>query len=186
MDVLGRTGHDCGMSTAAKERKTRRLAITSGTELVVRATGEDLVIIIEGDGELELVRSPAAEHAVVPHALPRDLRVERALAALRAEPERRFSVSELAKIAGASRATFVRSFTRAVGFTPSAWLAAQRLERARTLLVETDAGLAELASRTGYASEFSLSRAFKRRFGVAPGVLRRATRNATLRLRCAA
>jgi transcriptional regulator GlxA family with amidase domain len=175
------------MSTPAKERKTRRLAVTSGTELVVRATGQDLVVIIEGDdGELELVRSPAEARVTVPPSLPRDLRVERALAAARAQPDRRFSVSELAKIAGASRATFVRSFTRSVGVTPSVWLAAQRLELARTLLVETDAGLAELASRTGYASEFSLSRAFKRRFGVAPGVLRRATRKAALAIRCAA
>lgn len=174
------------MSTRAKERKTRRLALTSGTALVVRATGQALVVIIEGDGELELVQSPGAKVPPAPPSLPRDLRVERALAAVRAAPERRFSVSELAKLAGASRATFVRSFTRSLGITPSAWLAAERLELARKLLVETEHGLAELASRTGYASEFSLSRAFKRRFGVAPGVLRRATRDAALRLRCAA
>jgi transcriptional regulator GlxA family with amidase domain len=174
------------MGAPQREKQVRRLSVPEGTELVVRATGGALSITIEGDGEFELVRSPVSGPRDEAMARPRDLRVERALAAMRAEPTRRFSMLELARLAGASRSNFVRLFTRAVGATPSAWLTTHRLELARQLLAETNQGLAEIASRSGYASEFGLSRAFKRRFGVAPSVFRRATRSASNALRCAA
>ena len=115
-----------------------------------------------------------------------DLRVEKALAALHADPKRRWNVSELAKLAGSSRSNLARLFIACLGVTPSAWLTARRLELAQSLLLETSVGLAEVAARTGYASEFALSRAFKRRFGVAPGVFRRTSRSGGRPIRCAA
>ena len=47
-----------------------------------------------------------------------------------------------------------------------------RLAPAAGLLHTTDISLAEIARRTGYESEFSFGRAFKRAFGVAPGSYR--------------
>lgn len=47
-----------------------------------------------------------------------------------------------------------------------------RLAHAATLLHNTDAGLAEIAARAGYGSEFSFGKAFKRHFGVSPGAYR--------------
>jgi transcriptional regulator GlxA family with amidase domain len=47
-----------------------------------------------------------------------------------------------------------------------------RLATAARLLNETNVGLGELARRSGYASEASLSRAFKRAFGITPGAYR--------------
>jgi transcriptional regulator GlxA family with amidase domain len=174
------------MGVPQRQKQVRRVSVKEGTELVVRATRGALTVTIEADAEFELVPSAASARGGEPLQRPRDLRVERALAAMRAEPTRRFSMLELAKLAGASRSNFVRLFTRALGATPSAWLTTHRLELARRLLAETNLGLAELANQTGYASEFGLSRAFKRRFGVAPSVFRRATRAATSALRCAA
>ncbi len=174
------------MGAPQREKQVRRVSVAEGTELVVRSTRGALSITIEGDGEFELVHSAVSGRRDELMERPRDLRIERALAAMRAEPTRRFSMLELARLAGASRSNFVRLFTRAVGATPSAWLTTHRLELARRLLTETDQGLAEIASRTAYASEFGLSRAFKRRFGVAPSVFRRATRTASTALRCAA
>jgi len=40
------------------------------------------------------------------------------------------------------------------------------------LLRSSDASLAEVAARAGYAIEFSFSKAFKRAFGIAPGAYR--------------
>jgi transcriptional regulator GlxA family with amidase domain len=97
-----------------------------------------------------------------------DLRVARALAALRREPARPFRVRELAKLAGASRSNFARLFQAATGRSPIRYLAERRLELAARLLRTTSEPLARIARETGYASEFSLSRAFKRHFGVAP------------------
>jgi transcriptional regulator GlxA family with amidase domain len=175
------------MSTLVKGRKAQKLSLAPGTELVVRAKHGGVIVVIEGDGELELTRSPSSAPPAKGRSLrPRDLRLERALAAMRAEPGRRFTSKALAKIAGASQSTLVRLFARHLGTTPKAWLAGERLELARRLLTETNAGLAEIASRTDYASEFGLSRAFKRHFGVAPSVLRRATYSVAAPVRCAA
>ena len=53
-----------------------------------------------------------------------------------------------------------------------AYVARTRLVRAAMLLERPDLTLAQVASRTGYANEFSFSRAFKRAFGVPPGLYR--------------
>jgi transcriptional regulator GlxA family with amidase domain len=111
-----------------------------------------------------------------------DLRVARALRAVDADPARAWRVPELAKLAGASRATFARLFHAATGTSPKRWLAARRLAHAATLLSATESTLAEIAAQVGYVSEFSLSRAFKRRYGIAPAHYRQASGP----IRCAA
>ncbi|HVY27839.1 MAG TPA: AraC family transcriptional regulator [Polyangiaceae bacterium] len=111
-----------------------------------------------------------------------DLRIERVLRAIEAEPNRRYSVRELAKLAGASRASFVRLFRAATGSSPQRWLTARRLERACALLLASDATVVEVAARAGYTSEFAFSRAFKRQYGLAP----RHFRESHVPVRCAA
>jgi AraC-like DNA-binding protein len=102
-----------------------------------------------------------------------DSYVERALAAMKREPSRRWTVASLARIAGLSRAPFARRFERVTGQPPLRYLTDLRLRRAAARLVATDVRLAELASEVGYATEFSFAKAFKRAYGVAPGVFRR-------------
>jgi AraC-like DNA-binding protein len=112
-----------------------------------------------------------------------DLRVARVLRVAAAEPARRFTVRELSKLAGASRASFARLFRAATGESPQRWLRARRLEQAAVLLASTDEPLARIAARVGYVSEFALSRAFKRHYGVAP---KRYRQESSLSVRCAA
>jgi transcriptional regulator GlxA family with amidase domain len=50
----------------------------------------------------------------------------------------------------------------------------QRLGSAHRQLRECRAKVLEIALACGYKNEASLSKAFKRRYGIAPGVLRRA------------
>jgi transcriptional regulator GlxA family with amidase domain len=50
----------------------------------------------------------------------------------------------------------------------------QRLESAHRQLRECSAKVLEIALACGYESEASFSKAFKRRYGITPGVLRRA------------
>jgi transcriptional regulator GlxA family with amidase domain len=97
-----------------------------------------------------------------------DLRIARVLRAVDAEPQRRFSVRELAKLAGASRASFVRLFQAATGSSPQRFLTERRLERAKELLAQSSSTLSRVAADVGYQSEFSFSRAFKRRYGQSP------------------
>jgi transcriptional regulator GlxA family with amidase domain len=102
--------------------------------------------------------------------------VERALRAMKADPARRWTVAALSRAAGLSRAPFARRFRRATGTSPRRWLTAHRLEMAQAMLAGNAATLAAIAAAVGYASEFALSKAFKRVFGVAPAVFRRTTR----------
>jgi AraC-like DNA-binding protein len=102
-----------------------------------------------------------------------DSHVERALATMKADPSRRWTVAALARVAGLSRAPFARRFGRAVGTPPLRYLTELRLRQAATRLVTTDARLAEIAVDVGYATEFSFAKAFKRAYGVAPGLFRR-------------
>ena len=125
----------------------------------------------------ERLRSSSSTPLVV------DLRVARAMRALENDPARSWTMRELAKLAGASRASLVRLFHAATGTSPKRWLTAHRLERAARLLGRPEPTVAEVAARVGYVSEFAFSRAFKRRFGVPPSRFRE---HSPATLRCAA
>jgi AraC-like DNA-binding protein len=103
----------------------------------------------------------------------RDARVEKALAVLNAEIEKRWTVELLARRVGLSRPALARQFQRVLGLSPMRYLAERRMQLAAALLLGTDAGLAEVATRVGYGSEFAFNRAFKRHHHVPPGVYRR-------------
>jgi AraC-like DNA-binding protein len=112
----------------------------------------------------------------------RDRRVERALELLDGDPSRLWSVELLARAVGLSRPALARRFVQIVHLSPMRYLARSRMRVAADLLLSTDAGLAEIAARVGYQSEFAFGRAFKRHHGVSPGVYRHATTSmATLR-----
>jgi transcriptional regulator GlxA family with amidase domain len=112
---------------------------------------------------------------------PEDPYVARALAAMKAEPAKQWTVSRLAQIACLSRAPFARRFRRALGIAPAAWLREHRLRLAQAALLSSDATLTAIAGEVGYATAFALAKAFRRRFGMAPGVFRRSRASIVLR-----
>jgi methylphosphotriester-DNA--protein-cysteine methyltransferase len=67
-------------------------------------------------------------------------------------------------------------FRTAAGEPPIQLLARVRLSQAAVYLTTTDLTLAAIAARTGYANCASLSKAFKRHYGVSPGSYRAAGR----------
>ena len=95
-----------------------------------------------------------------------------AVRAMLEEPARNWSLNELAARANASRASLVRMFQRVAHRAPLEFLTELRLELASRKLRSTRLVLADVAAEAGYQSESSFSRAFKRRFGHAPGALR--------------
>jgi AraC family transcriptional activator of mtrCDE len=105
----------------------------------------------------------------------RSTHTARALARIHEAPERAWTLEDLAQEAGLSRAAFARNFRASVGEPPHSYLTRWRMGIAAQLLEETDLRLSEIASRVGYRSEFSFSRAFKLARGVSPIQYRRAT-----------
>ena len=99
----------------------------------------------------------------------RDPHIAAAIQLIHAKPSERWTVARLADEVGYSRSAFAARFRKAVGESPIAYVARTRLAAAASLLERDHMPLAEIARRTGYSSEASLSRAFKRAFGVAPG-----------------
>jgi AraC-like DNA-binding protein len=92
-----------------------------------------------------------------------------ALRALHAAPARSWTVAELARQAGVSRATLARRFRSVTGQPPLAYLTGWRMELAKDALGNPGATVATVARMVGYADEFSFAAAFRREVGVAPG-----------------
>jgi AraC-like DNA-binding protein len=95
---------------------------------------------------------------------------------MHASPARPWTVEELARKAGLSRATLTRRFTRLVGEPPLTYLTRWRLEAAGRRLRDTTDPLAAIAESVGYTSESAFSRAFTRHHGIPPSRHRSAHR----------
>lgn len=145
------------------------LSVASATGMVVGMTSPH-----RSRRHLELLHAAGArpETRTVPVAV-RDAYVAKALDRMRADPAAPFTVATLARMVGLSRQAFARRFVAAIGESPVRHLTRIRMQAAARLVVTTDEGLAAIAERVGYRSEFAFNRAFKRTFGVPPGSYRR-------------
>ncbi|ACC73378.1 transcriptional regulator, AraC family [Paraburkholderia phymatum STM815] len=86
------------------------------------------------------------------------------------------TLGDLAGVANLSEFHLARMFRTSFGLPPHAWIALQRLERARTLLRTTALPLADIATQCGYANASHFSHRFRQGVGVTPAVYRRALR----------
>lgn len=113
-----------------------------------------------------------------PKGLPglADPAVHAALAAMHANVHAPWTVADLAKKAGLSRSGFAGRFQQLVGEPPLQYLARWRIARAAELLRDTEDGVAQIASRVGYESVPSFSRAFKRWRNLSPAAFRTQSR----------
>jgi AraC-like DNA-binding protein len=81
-------------------------------------------------------------------------------------------VDDMAGAAGLSRAHFSREFRRTFGESPHAYLLTRRLERAATLLRNTDRSVAEICLSVGLRSVGSFTSSFGRAYGRSPTAYR--------------
>ncbi|MGC3872294.1 cupin domain-containing protein [Halomonas sp. GXIMD04776] len=102
-----------------------------------------------------------------------DARLSRALAAVHRDPSQAWSIARMAAEAAMSRTTFSTTFHDIVGMPPMRYLMALRMHRAKRLLQESGASVAEVAAACGYDEPTSFRRAFSRFFGMGPGAVRR-------------
>jgi len=81
-------------------------------------------------------------------------------------------VQRLAAVSHVSEAHFARAFKQAFGIPPHRYLLTRRIERAKTLLRDTDLPITEIAFQTGWASLGTFGRTFRDITGESPGALR--------------
>jgi AraC-like DNA-binding protein len=98
--------------------------------------------------------------------------VRAALALLHDSPAEPWTVASLARAVGISRAGLARRFTLAVGEAPMSYLASWRLAVAADLLTSGEDPVSLISRTVGYASPFTFSAAFKRRYAVSPTAYR--------------
>jgi AraC-like DNA-binding protein len=102
----------------------------------------------------------------------RDPVLGKALLLLHAQPAEPWTVAQLARRVGTSRSILAERFTHALGVSPMRYLVHWRLQLAADLLRSSRVGVAAVAQRVGYESEFAFSRAFKRHVGASPAAWR--------------
>jgi AraC-like DNA-binding protein len=98
---------------------------------------------------------------------------------LHAQPERAWTVAGHARECALSRSAFAERFTALVGDPPMQYLLRWRLALAAQALASGDDAIVRIAGRSGYESEASFNRAFKREFGMPPAAWRRSAQVAT-------
>lgn len=102
-------------------------------------------------------------------------RLARARARMHDEHEAALSLDDLAQAAGLSRFHFLRTFRRAYGTTPHAYLTDVRLARARDLLAR-GTPVTEACFAVGFSSVGSFSALFARKTGRSPRAYQREVR----------
>ena len=87
-----------------------------------------------------------------------------------AEP---IELATLADVAGVSLFHFARAFKQSSGMTPHHYLVQKRVERAQSLLAQSDRTLSEIALTAGFADQSHLTRRFRQVVGITPSEFRR-------------
>mgnify|MGYP005991597189 CR=1 FL=1 len=82
------------------------------------------------------------------------------------------SVEDLARHQSMSLRTFSRRFAAEVGVSPARWIVAQRVQRARELLENTDMTIERIAHDTGFGTATSLRHQLAAELGVSPSAYR--------------
>jgi AraC-like DNA-binding protein/quercetin dioxygenase-like cupin family protein len=104
--------------------------------------------------------------------------LSQAVALIQAEYSRRIRLSQLAAATGVHPVTVAAAFRRHFGKSVGEYVRDLRIAHARRALEHTPRTLATIALEAGFYDESHMGRVFRRRFGVAPGALRRRTEEA--------
>lgn len=97
-----------------------------------------------------------------------DDRIGKSLKLIHDQPDRHWSLGELATAVGMSRTSFATQFKKLVGNTPMDYLTQWRMSLAYSSLQLTKDTVLSIALNIGYQSEAAFSRAFKKVIGKSP------------------
>jgi AraC-like DNA-binding protein len=103
-----------------------------------------------------------------------DSRIRRAIALLRARPNKDLSMDELASQVGLSRSRFYDLFQLCTGFSPRAYLDMLCVEAAISRLSSGRGKIAEVSAELGFSAQSNFTRFFLNQVGVPPSEYRRA------------
>lgn len=113
---------------------------------------------------LELIKS---ENKIYSPSKTR-LRLEPAIDYIASNYTHNISMKHLAELTGVSLSHFRKIFSTVYGMSPKAYIQNIRMEKAKSLLVDSDISITETAFEVGYQNIYDFSRAFKKKEGISP------------------
>jgi transcriptional regulator GlxA family with amidase domain len=108
--------------------------------------------------------------------------IQQALSLIEGGVGQAINVAELARRIGIGRRELLRLFKRELNSTPSSILAERRLDRARSLILNTRLPLSIISGSVGFSSQSHLTSNYRAHFGITPAQQRREYRAARNRL----
>jgi AraC-like DNA-binding protein len=103
---------------------------------------------------------------------PSDKRIQAVQSFILDNLHQTMAVSYLAQIACLSPTQFKKLFSAQTGMAPASFITHQRMEKARALLINTDAPVQYVAEQVGYTDVTAFSRRFSQYFGLSPRQIR--------------
>lgn len=102
-----------------------------------------------------------------------DAKIGKSINCIHLQPEKKWTLESLASECAMGRSSFAARFNELVGMPAMQYLSYWRMQEASRLLKKTNLALIQIAEKSGYDSEASFSKAFKKVTGKSPGAVRR-------------
>lgn len=163
-EVMSETGH---MNALIDFMIFEAEANRQGSDVVINRLSDVLFI--------HVVRNYISQHKPANGIIAAiaDTRLAKGLSAFHQDPGGNWTVEQLAKASGMSRSAFSEYFHRLIGQTPLQYVTQWRMYIAHELLTSSQHSMLSIAEKSGYLSEASFAKVYKKYFGVGPGAVRR-------------
>ncbi len=176
IEVLPETLHIEAAGSAPDSWMPSLLRLMAAEAKELRPGGEEVITRLSDILVIQAIRTwleadPAARTGWL--GALHDPQLGRALTLIHRQPDRPWTVAELASELAMSRSAFSARFTKVVGEPVMQYVTRWRMQVALRSFEDGQATTAELARRLGYRSEAAFARAFKRVLGVSPGAAKR-------------
>jgi AraC-like DNA-binding protein len=176
IEVLPETLHIEATGSSPDSWMPSLLRLMAGEARELRPGGEEVITRLSDILVIQAIRTwleadPAARTGWL--GALHDPQLGRALALIHRQPERAWTVAELANELAMSRSAFSARFTKVVGEPVMQYVTRWRMQVALRSFEEGQTTTAELARKLGYRSEAAFARAFKRVLGVSPGAAKK-------------
>ncbi|MFW0764641.1 helix-turn-helix transcriptional regulator [Trabulsiella odontotermitis] len=102
------------------------------------------------------------------------IKLEKLITALHSDPQKRWSVTDMAQWMQCSEPWLRRLFLRYTGKTPKEYYLDAQLELAQSLLKQEGNSVSDVANMLNFFDSFHFSKAFKHKFGYAPSAVLKA------------
>ena len=94
--------------------------------------------------------------------------VMKVVSAVSADFRKNYSIEELASECGYNENYFIKAFKKETGKTPYAYINSMRIEKAKQLLLNSDASLAQISIECGFGAYINFYKSFIKSEGMAP------------------